>query len=225
MTTPTLDSEMDQNGPELVTPVTNASMVVGGANARWGSLYDAYFLSDIHPELDQENNRPARLAMVVDSINSYMDEYIVSWENNIKFGDISSYQVNSNDAGQWELKGITRDGTYVNLGDPSKFIGFNLDDNGDLSDFLLEDNGLRLQVLLYEGGKVSEENGQFKDLLVESALTNIIDFEDAVSVVDADDLVIGLQNYLGVIRGSLQAFGSRGNLKQINSDKTSPNKN
>ena len=225
MTTPTLDSEMDQNGPELVTPVTNASMVVGGANARWGSLYDAYFLSDIHPELDQENNRPARLAMVVDSINSYMDEYIVSWENNIKFGDISSYQVNSNDAGQWELKGITRDGTYVNLGDPSKFIGFNLDDNGDLSDFLLEDNGLRLQVLLYEGGKVSEENGQFKDLLVESALTNIIDFEDAVSVVDADDLVIGLQNYLGVIRGSLQAFGSRGNLKQINSDKTYTNKN
>ena len=50
MTTPQLDADMDQNGPELVTPVNNASMAVGGANARWGSLYDAYFLSDIHPE-------------------------------------------------------------------------------------------------------------------------------------------------------------------------------
>ena len=57
MTTPQLDSEMDQNGPELVTPVTSASMAVGGANARWGSLYDAYFLSDVQPEIDKEKNR------------------------------------------------------------------------------------------------------------------------------------------------------------------------
>ena len=122
------------------------------------------------------------------------------------------------------LRGITRDGQHISLIDTQRFIGFNLDNDGTLSDFLLEDNGLRLQILLYQGGKVNEENGQFKDLLVESALTNIIDFEDAVSVVDAEDLVNGLQNYLGVIRGSLQALGSRGNLKQINSDKTYTNK-
>ena len=61
MTTPQLDPEMDQNGPELVTPVTNASMAVGGANARWGSLYDAYYLSDIHPEIDRQTQQPARL--------------------------------------------------------------------------------------------------------------------------------------------------------------------
>ena len=59
MTTPPLDAEMDQNGPELVTPVSNASMAVGGANARWGSLYDAYFLSDVHPEIDRQEQRPA----------------------------------------------------------------------------------------------------------------------------------------------------------------------
>ena len=102
MTTPSLDAEMDQNGPELVTPVTNASMVVGGANARWGSLYDAYFLSDIHPELDQDKDRPARLEMVVSSTNSYLDEYIVKWEGNRGFGDISSYYVESNTAGEWD---------------------------------------------------------------------------------------------------------------------------
>ena len=169
MTTPSLDAEMDQIGPELVTRVTNASMVVGGANARWGSLYDAYFLSDIHPELDQDKDSPARLEMVVSSTNSYLDEYIVKWEGNRGFGDISSYYVESNTAGEWELRGITRDGQHISLIDTQRFIGFNLDNDGTLSDFLLEDNGLRLQILLYQGGKVNEENGQFKDLLVESA--------------------------------------------------------
>ena len=60
MTTPELDFEMSQNGPELVTPVNIASMAVGGANARWGSLYDAYFLSDIHSEIDRDLNRVQR---------------------------------------------------------------------------------------------------------------------------------------------------------------------
>ena len=71
MTTPNLDAEMDQNGPELVTPVSNASMVVGGANARWGSLYDAYFLSDIHAEIDKDSQRSERLRMVVDATNDF----------------------------------------------------------------------------------------------------------------------------------------------------------
>ena len=61
MTTPQLDAEMDLNGPELVTPVSNASMAVGGANARWGSLYDAYFLSDVHSR-NQTGRNSARLA-------------------------------------------------------------------------------------------------------------------------------------------------------------------
>ena len=63
-------------------------------------------------------------------------------------------------------------------------------------------------------------NGQFKDLIVESAVTNIIDFEDAVSIVDVEDMVGALRNYLQLLRGDLKAYGSRGNLKAINSDKT-----
>ncbi|MCI0829021.1 MAG: malate synthase G, partial [Chloroflexi bacterium] len=71
---------------------------------------------------------------------------------------------------------------------------------------------------LYEGGKVNGENGQFKDLVVESAVTTIVDFEDAVAIVDAEDMVLALRNYLGLIRGDLQAHGSRGALKTMNSD-------
>ena len=218
MTVPQLDPEMDQNGPELVTPVTNASMAVGGANARWGSLYDAYFLSDIHPEIDRDAQRPQRLRMVVDDTNAFLDNHVVAWEGGVHFNDIARYSLAAGPEGRQELAGHTKDGRQVRLADRDKFIGYNLDGQGQLAEFFLEDNGLKLQCQLYEGGKVDENNGQFRDLVVESAVTNIVDFEDAVAIVDAEDMVIALRNYLGLIRGDLRAFGSRGNLKTINPD-------
>ena len=218
MTVPQLDPDMDQNGPELVTPVTNASMAVGGANARWGSLYDAYFLSDIRPEIDRDSQRPQRLRMVVEDTNAFLDNYVAGWEEGAVFGDIRGYSLSPNSQGNQDLVGHTSDGKQVGLREPDKFLGYNLNEQGQLSEFFLEDNGLKIQFLLYEGGKVNEENGQFKDLIVESAITNIVDFEDAVAIVDADDMVLALHNYLGLIRGDLQGYGSRGNLKAINSD-------
>ena len=220
MTTPQLDREMDQSGPELVTPVTNASMAVGGANARWGSLYDAYFLSDIHPEIDRQTQRPARLRMVVEQTNAFLDQHVSAWQNGVGFDSITSYSVNQNPAGLYELIGRTADGEALRLRRPEKFIGFNLDESQQLAEFFLEDNGLGIHMQLYEGGTVDPDNSQFKDLLVESAVTNIVDFEDAVAVVDAADLVEGLRNYLGLVRGSLLAHSSRGNLKTMNSDKS-----
>ena len=218
MTTPQLDPEMDLNGPELVTPVSNASMAVGGANARWGSLYDAYFLSDLHPEIDRQEQRPARLRMVVEETNSFIDQHVAQWTGASGIGDIKSYSV-ADSNGRYELLGHTGNGE-TRLQDPGRFFGFNLSESGDLDEFYLEGNGLRILFQLYEGGKINEENGQFRDLFVESAVTNIVDFEDAVAVVDAEDLVISLRNYLGLIRGDLVGFSSRGNRKAVNSDRT-----
>lgn len=220
MTTPQLDPEMDQNGPELVTPVTNASMGVGGANARWGSLYDAYYLSDIHPEIDRETQQPARLRMTVEETNRFLDQYVARWDEGAGFDDNTSFKVVWNNRGRYELRGLLSGGEEVGLRDPEKFVGFNWDENQQLTEFLLENNGLRIQFQLYEGGRVHPDIHQFKDLIVESAVTNIVDFEDAVAIVDAEDMVVGLRNYLGLMRGGLYAFGSRGNLKTINSDKT-----
>ena len=218
MTTPQLDPDMDQNGPELVTPVSNASMAVGGANARWGSLYDAYFLSDMHPEIDRQEQRPARLRMVVEQTNAFFDQHVSEWTGASSIGDIESFSVQQV-GGRYELVGRTASGE-ARLQDPGRFLGFNLNEQGDLDEFYLEDNGLRILCQLYEGGKVNEENGQFRDLFVESAITNIVDFEDAVAVVDAEDLVASLRNYLGLIRGDLVGFSSRGNRKALNSDRT-----
>ncbi len=219
MTTPRLDSDMDQNGPELVTPVSNASMAVGGANARWGSLYDAYFLSDVHPEIDRQDQRPARLRMVVEETNAFFDQHVAQWEGATGFGDIRSFSVGETSNGRYELVGDTGSGE-ARLSDPTKFYGFNLNEQGDLDEFYFDDNGLRILFQLYGGGKVNEENGQFRDVFVESAITNIVDFEDAVAVVDAEDLVESLRNYLGLIRGDLVGHGSRGNRKALNSDRT-----
>ena len=217
MTTPQLDPEMDQNGPELVTPVSNASMAVGGANARWGSLYDAYFLSDIHPEIDRQDQRPARLRMVVEETNAFFDEHVAQWNGASGIGDFSSFSVVES-AGRYELVGHSADGE-ARLQDTGRFIGFNLNEQGDLDEFYLEHNGLRILFQLYDGGRVNEENGQFRDLFVESAVTNIVDFEDAVAVVDAEDLVASLRNYLGLIRGDLVGYSSRGNRKTLSSDR------
>ena len=157
MNTPVLDPEMDQNGPELVTPVTNASMAVGGANARWGSLYDAYFLSDIRPEIDRASQRPARLRMVVEETNAFLDEHVAAWQGGNGFGSFPAFRVDQTSAGAHELLGITVGGAATRLEDASKFIGFNLDDQQELSEFFLADNGLRLQFQLYPGGRVNEE--------------------------------------------------------------------
>ena len=218
MTTPQLDPEMDQNGPELVTPVSNASMAVGGANARWGSLYDAYFLSDIHPEIDRQDQRPARLRMVVEETNALLDANVAQWNGASGIGDFSSFSV-AESGGRYDLVGHSTSGE-ARLENPGRFIGFNLNDEGDLDEFYLEHNGLRIVFQLYDGGRVNEENGQFRDLFVESAVTNIVDFEDAVAVVDAEDLVASLRNYLGLIRGDLVGYSSRGNRKTLNSDRT-----
>ena len=226
MTTPQLDPEMDQNGPELVTPVTSASMAVAGANARWGSLYDAYYLSDIHPEIDRETQQPARLRMTVKETNRFLDQYVAQWDGGAAFGDVVSFRVTratrtaSTSGGRYELRGRTSSGEEVGLRDPGKFAGFSQDENGSLAGFLLENNGLKIEFQLYEGGTVHPEIGQFRDLVVESAVTNIVDFEDSVAIVDAEDMVVGLRNYLGLLRGDLYAYGSRGNLRTINSDKT-----
>ena len=219
MTTPQLDPEMDQNGPELVTPVSNASMAVGGANARWGSLYDAYFLSDIHPEIDRQEQRPARLRMVVEQTNAFLDQHVAQWDNIDGIGEITRFSVRQTTDGRNELVGHADSGE-ARLREPGKFFGFNLNGQGELEEFYLENNGMRILFQLYEGGKIDEGNGQFRDLLVESAVTNIVDFEDAVAVVDAEDLVVSLRNYLGLIRGDLVGYSSRGNRKTLNSDRT-----
>ena len=164
MTTPQLDAEMDQNGPELVTPVNNASMAVGGANARWGSLYDAYFLSDVHPEIDRDAQRPARLRMVVEDTNAFLNEHVAGWEGGVRFGDIAAYSVATDDQGKRQLVAHALDGREARLQESGKFIGFNLSEEQELSEFFLSDNGLRIQFQLYEGGTVDPENGQFRDL-------------------------------------------------------------
>ena len=160
MTTPQLDTEMDQNGPELVTPVTNASMAVGGANARWGSLYDAYFLSDIHPEFDRESSRPARLRMVVEGTNEFLDAYVAQWESGVGFNDIVSYSVRPTPQGTYELVGHTVGGGEVGLKVPGKFLGFNKDGE-DLSDFFLARIHRRtaLGTALEEASGCSSESG------------------------------------------------------------------
>ena len=161
MNTLSLDSEMDQNGPELVTPATDASMAVGGANARWGSLYDAYFLSDIHPEIDREAQRPQRLRMVVEETNAFLDQYVAQWDNDLSFGNLASFSVIQEPSGHFELVGHTSTNRQAKLREPEKFLGFNLDERQQLSEFFLVNNGLKVRLQLYEGAGYMRRTASF----------------------------------------------------------------
>ena len=156
----------------------------------------------------------------MEETNRFLDRHVAQWEGGATFDDIVSYKTVADNQARYQLVGLNAASQEFSLRDPAKFIGFNRNEHGQLTDFLLENNGLKIEFQLYDRGRVHPDIGQFKDLVVESAVTNIVDFEDAVAVVDAEDMVAGLHNYLGLMRGDLQAYGSRGNLKTINSDKT-----
>ncbi|WP_422071269.1 malate synthase G [Tranquillimonas rosea] len=189
-------------GPQLVVPVTNARFALNAANARWGSLYDALYGTDAVPGTASEPGYdPKRGAEVVARAKAHLDA-VVPLDGAV-WGDVTRLAVE--DGG---LVLETASGP-VALAAPEAFAGVRRD--GDVLRVLLTRNGLLLEVVVDATSRIGgEDPAGISDIRLESALTAIMDCEDSVATVDAEDKCLAYANWLGLMRGDLKETFDKG---------------
>ncbi|MET4168228.1 MULTISPECIES: malate synthase G [Gordonia] len=208
ITTAGVDREIaDTAGPQLVVPVLNARFALNASNARWGSLYDALYGTDAIPETDGAEKGKSYNKVRGDKVIAYAKDFLdkaVPLEQ-CSYTDVRSFAV-VDSALQVKLDG---DKTST-LADPTAFVGYRGDAASPTS-ILLRNNGLHLDIEIDPSSPIgSTDPAGIKDVVVESAITTIMDFEDSVAAVDAEDKVIGYRNWLGLNKGDLAEEVSKG---------------
>ena len=208
ITTTGVDPEISQiPGPQLVVPVSNARYALNAANARWGSLLDAAYGTDVIPETEGEERgisyNPRRGEKVFEFVHGVLDASAPLAEGS--FSRITGFSVD-----QGRLRMTLEGGHETGLQNPEQFAGFNgSPENPD--SILLKKNGLHLEIQLDRNHPVGKDHpAGICDILLESAVTTIQDCEDSVAAVDASDKVHVYRNWLGLMKGDLSAKLDKG---------------
>src|SRR6056300_1039266 len=198
ITTENVDPEVATiAGPQLVVPIMNARYALNAANARWGSLYDALYGTNAMGDLPSGGGYDAaRGARVIDWAKTYLDQ--VAPLASGSHADVTAYEV-------------VGDALVPALADPSQYIGMNRDDSGALVEVVLQKNGLHIAIQIDPKGNIgSGDKAHVDDILLESAISAIMDCEDSVAAVDGADKVVAYRNWLGLMRGDLRETVSKG---------------
>jgi malate synthase len=207
-TTANVDAELAlQAGPQLVVPITNARYALNAANARWGSLYDALYGTDVLPETGGAERGPGynekRGAKVIEYARYVLDRCAP-----LKKGshiDSVGYAVVDG-----QLAATLKGGAVAGLKSPAQFVGHQGAPSAP-SSVLLVHHGLHLDLRIDRGHAIGATDAAgVSDLVLESALSTILDLEDSVAVVDADDKVLAYANWLGILKGTLTEAVSKG---------------
>ena len=210
-------------GPQLVVPVDNARYALNAANARWGSLYDALYGTDVIAEEDGaergKSYNPTRGSRVVAAAVEFLDAAVGLAQGS--FNDVQVYALRDAGAAK-ELILTLRDGNAVTLAAPEKFVGY-LGDDTDLRSVVLVNNGLHIEIQIDPQDSIGAAHpAGVKDIVLESAITTIQDCEDSVSAVDAADKTVVYRNWCAIMRGTLHAEfekGGRGITRRLNPDR------
>ena len=225
-TTKNVDAELAlQAGPQLVVPVLNARYALNAANARWGSLYDALYGTDALPETGGAEKgkgyNPVRGAKVIEYARHVLDRTAP-----LKKGshvDSTGYAVVKG-----ELVVTLKGGKTTHLAKAAQFVGFQ-GKAAEPSSVLFVHNGLHLDLQINRNTPIgATDPAGVSDLIVEAALSTILDLEDSVAVVDADDKVLAYSNWLGIVKGTLTETVEKGGktfIRGLNADREYTGKN
>ena len=208
ITTDNVDAELaKQAGPQLVVPILNARYALNAANARWGSLYDALYGTDVISEADGAEKgkgyNAVRGAKVIDYARNVLDR-TAPLEKGSHVGS-AGYRVR---AGKLVVK--LASGKTTTLANAAQFIGFQGKPSVP-SSVLLLNNGLHIDIRIDASTAIGKTDAAgVSDLVLEAALSTILDLEDSVACVDAEDKVLGYSNWLGILQGTLTEDVSKG---------------
>src|ERR1700759_1653188 len=223
ITTSGVDDEITTTaGPQLVVPVTNARFALNAANARWGSLYDALYGTDVIPETDGAEQGTSYNKVRGDKVIAYARKFL---DDAVPLS-----------AGSWaDATGLSaEDGRLLvslrgedvsrGLANPGQFAGYTGELGHPAWSVLLVNHGLHIEILIDPESPIGKTDAAgIKDVILESAVTTIIDFEDSVAAVDADDKVLGYRNWLGLNKGDLAEEVNKGGetfTRVLNEDRT-----
>jgi malate synthase len=202
ITTENVDEEIaNMAGPQLVVPINNARYALNAVNARWGSLYDAFYGTDALEITADTTNKgaynPARGAQVIKKAREWLD--VIAPLEGASHVNSAQYSIE-----QQQLKITLTDGNHVYLKEPAQFVAFQGSINAPDA-LLLKHNGLHVEIQIDSQHPIAKTDpAHIKDLLVESAITTIMDCEDSVAAVDAEDKTLVYRNWLGLMQGKLQ---------------------
>jgi malate synthase len=201
ITTENVDEEVSMvAGPQLVVPVMNARYALNAANARWGSLYDALYGTDVIPETEGAERGPGynevRGARVIDYVRRFLDDAVP-----LATGSYSDATALHIDDGQLWVK--LDDGATTRLADEHQLRGY-LGESASPTSVLLRHNGLHIDIQIDPASAVGRtDRAGISDVILEAAVTTIQDCEDSVAAVDGEDKVVVYRNWLGLMRGDL----------------------
>jgi malate synthase len=206
-------------GPQLVVPMMNARFVLNAANARWGSLYDALYGTDVIPDEGDlakgSSYNTVRGAEVVRRGRALLDEHVPLAEGS--HADATSYDADG------EGLAVTVGGSVVRLADPTQYVGRGGGD-GSPDAFLLVHHGLHIEIQVDPEDPVgADDSAGVKDIILEAAVSSIMDLEDSVAAVDGEDKALGYRNWLGLMKGTLTeevTKGGRTFTRRMNPDRT-----